>query len=229
MSDSHFFRFPHTPHLAWLGQGSPRDDKVLDPSRVRDFLSTDVVIEEKVDGANLGLSFELDGSLLLQNRGEWLASPRPLQFNRLDAWVSFREQSLFDALGPKLILFGEWLAAAHSLDYQKLPDWLVGFDVFDRGENKFYDTQRRNMLLSNAAIVPVKEIARGRFTLAELCSLLTESHSAYRDGPIEGFYLRSEADGWLTSRSKLVSKEFTQNIGDHWRSRTVRWNRLATG
>ena len=24
-----FFRFPHTPHIAWLGKDSPRDDKVL--------------------------------------------------------------------------------------------------------------------------------------------------------------------------------------------------------
>ncbi|NLZ78249.1 MAG: DNA ligase, partial [Gammaproteobacteria bacterium] len=28
MSD--FFRFPHTPHIDWLGEGMPRDDKVLD-------------------------------------------------------------------------------------------------------------------------------------------------------------------------------------------------------
>ncbi|MGV3590570.1 MAG: DNA ligase, partial [Gammaproteobacteria bacterium] len=26
-----FFRFPHTPHIAWLGAGMPRDDKVLAP------------------------------------------------------------------------------------------------------------------------------------------------------------------------------------------------------
>ena len=29
-----FFRFPHTPHIAWLGQGTPRDDKVLSPDEV---------------------------------------------------------------------------------------------------------------------------------------------------------------------------------------------------
>ena len=47
-----FFRFPHTPHLAWLGPGQPRDDKVLSPIETRAFLTGDVVVEEKVDGAS---------------------------------------------------------------------------------------------------------------------------------------------------------------------------------
>ena len=34
-----FFRFPHTPHLAWLGEGSPRDDKVLSPNEVTGLLA----------------------------------------------------------------------------------------------------------------------------------------------------------------------------------------------
>jgi hypothetical protein len=55
MSDG-FFRFPHTPHLAWLGQGEPRDDKVLSADGSLNLLSADVVLEEKVDGANLGFS-----------------------------------------------------------------------------------------------------------------------------------------------------------------------------
>ena len=49
-----FFRFPHTPHLAWLGQGAPRDDKVLTPAEARALLTDAVVVEEKLDGANLG-------------------------------------------------------------------------------------------------------------------------------------------------------------------------------
>ena len=70
-----FFRFPHTPHLAWLGEGSPRDDKVLSPDEVTALLASDVVVEEKLDGANLGLSLAPDGRLRVQNRGQYLAQP----------------------------------------------------------------------------------------------------------------------------------------------------------
>jgi len=45
MENDPFFRFPHTPHLAWLGRGTPRDDKVLSPADAAGLLAGDVVIE----------------------------------------------------------------------------------------------------------------------------------------------------------------------------------------
>lgn len=51
-----FFRFPHTPHLAWLGTVPPRSDKVLAEDEVANLLAKEVVVEEKVDGANIGFS-----------------------------------------------------------------------------------------------------------------------------------------------------------------------------
>ena len=50
-----FFRFPHIPHLAWLGSDQPRDDKVLPTAEANVLLSGEVVLEEKLDGANLGV------------------------------------------------------------------------------------------------------------------------------------------------------------------------------
>jgi hypothetical protein len=51
-----FHKFRHTPHLLWLGTGSPREDKVLKAADVEDFLAGELIVEEKVDGANMGLS-----------------------------------------------------------------------------------------------------------------------------------------------------------------------------
>lgn len=72
---STFYRFPHTPHLAWLGVGEPRDDKVLPASEAEALLARDVVVEEKLDGANLGFSIAGDGRLQAQNRGQYLQAP----------------------------------------------------------------------------------------------------------------------------------------------------------
>ena len=58
-----FFRFPHTPHIAWLATGAPRDDKVLSPDEAHELLAGEVVLEEKLDGANLGFSVSPDGVL----------------------------------------------------------------------------------------------------------------------------------------------------------------------
>ena len=56
-----FFRFPHT-----------RDDKVLSHAEVASLLSGEVVVEEKLDGANVGLSLDANGNLVVQNRGQYL-------------------------------------------------------------------------------------------------------------------------------------------------------------
>jgi ATP-dependent RNA circularization protein (DNA/RNA ligase family) len=127
MSD--FFRFPHTPHIAWLGQGAPRDDKVLSPAEVKALLSDEVVVEEKLDGANLGLSLDEDGNVRAQNRGQYLAEPHAGQFARLPAWLMQHGEALRSVLNRDLIVFGEWCAARHALDYTDLPDWFVVFDV----------------------------------------------------------------------------------------------------
>lgn len=85
---SAFFRFPHTPHIAWLGKGQPRDDKVLAVDEANQLLREAVVLEEKVDGANLGLSIGSDGVVRAQNRGQYLPEPYTGQFSRLNAWLA---------------------------------------------------------------------------------------------------------------------------------------------
>ena len=145
-----FFRFPHTPHLAWLGRGEPRDDKVLSEAEAAELLSAEVVLEEKVDGANLGFSLSADGELRVQNRGQYLAEPHSGQFARLPQWLAIHSSGIGDALlehaDNGLMLFGEWCAARHSLDYTRLPDWFLLFDVFEGSSGHFWSSSRRDDL-----------------------------------------------------------------------------------
>ena len=221
-----FFRFPHTPHLEWLGSGSPRDDKVLAPAEALAILAGTVTVEEKIDGANLGLSIGPEGGLRAQNRGHYLDPPFSGQFEKLAIWLATRADALFDALEGDLILFGEWSAARHSLDYDRLPDWFLVFDVYDRTAHRFWSTARRDELVRRLELTPVPTVARGRFALADLENILKSHPSAYRSGPLEGVVVRREDDAWLDSRAKLVRPDFTQSIGAHWSGRGIQWNRL---
>lgn len=227
MGELDFFRFPHTPHLAWLGEGEPRDDKVLSRAEAAGFLAEPVVVEEKLDGANLGVSLDLAGNLLLQNRGQYLQRPYHGQFARLDAWLQAHADALFDALTPELLVFGEWCAARHSLGYDQLPDWWLVFDIYDRKAGRFWSVERRNDLSSAHGLITVPTLARSRFTLQELVSMVKRCPSSYRHGPLEGIVVRTEDDAWTDARAKLVRADFVQNIGEHWRNRALEWNRLA--
>ena len=221
-----FFRFPHIPHIAWLATGRPRDDKVLSPLEASEFLSSEIVVEEKLDGANLGLSIGPDGSLRVQNRGGWLLPPYHGQFVRLPAWLDQHQERLFDALEPHLIVFGEWCAARHSLDYDRLPDWWVVFDVWDRNVQRFWSTTRRNAWAQAAGVPHIARLRQGRFTLQQLQDAAISSASQYRLGPPEGLILRREDDAWLRARAKLVRPDFVQGIVTHWRRQPLQWNRL---
>ncbi|PXX77730.1 RNA ligase family protein [Rivihabitans pingtungensis] len=223
MSD--FFRFPHTPHLAWLGAGSPRDDKVLSAAQAQALLAGEVVVEEKLDGANLGFSLAADGELRAQNRGQYLADPHSGQFARLPAWLAQHGAALHAALTPSLMLFGEWCAARHSLDYPALPDWFLLFDVYDRAAGRFWSVPRRNALAMAAGLVTTPQRAHGQTSLAALRQLLDQP-SCYRPGPLEGVVVRQESALWCEARAKLVRPDFTQAIDAHWRRRAIEWNRV---
>lgn len=224
MSD--FFRFPHTPHLAWLAAGSPREDKVLSSAEADSFLADQVSVEEKMDGANIGFSLDSDGRLRVQNRGQYLAEPYSGQFARLASWIGIHGQKITEALAAGLILFGEWCAARHSLDYENLPDWFLAFDTYDTETKKFWSTERRNQLAEAASIAVVPLMFKGKTSLAFLKSLLNSEQSRFRNGALEGIVMRKESGGWLDSRSKLVRQDFTQDITEHWRRRGIEWNQV---
>ncbi len=222
---SSFFRFPRTPHIAWLSFGKPRDDKVVSSEEALDFLSDEVVVEEKVDGANVGFSLDPSGRVRAQNRGEYLGPGAHAQWQPLWPWLDARRDALAKALGPDRMIFGEWCFARHSVPYDRLPDWLLAFDVYDRACGRFWSTRRRDLLLAGLGICPVPTVSEGSFTLTTLKQLLGESRVGTT--PMEGIYVRREDDDWLLGRAKLVRPEFVQQIGEHWSVRTLVRNRLA--
>ncbi|MDD5330396.1 MAG: RNA ligase family protein, partial [Sulfuricella sp.] len=165
-----------------------------------------------------------DGVFRAQNRGQYLTRPLTGQFARLNDWLAMHEEALFDALGESLILFGEWVAAVHSLEYPGLPDYFLAFDVYDRREKKFWSTARRDALVAELGLHHIHVIGSGEYQLGAIEQLLRSATSSYRHGACEGVYLRQEDNNWLIARAKLVHPDFVQNIGEHWRSRTLRWN-----
>ncbi len=222
-----FFRFPQTAHLAWLGEGAPRDDKLLSASEVEGLLAGPVVVEEKLDGANIGISLGPDGQLRVQNRGQYLQAPYKGQFSRLNAWLGQHQYALRDLLTADRILFGEWCAAMHSVAYDNLPDWFLLFDLYDLNEGRFASVKRRDALAVEAGLARVPRLSAGEFLLEDLLGLIKDCRSAYADLPVEGFVVRRDSGDWCSARGKLVRADFTQAIETHWSRKPLRWNRVA--
>jgi len=140
----------------------------------------------------------------------------------LEKWISQNSKNLCEILQPKIhVLFGEWCQLKHSIFYDGLPDYFIVFDLYDKVKGHFISRQNLETICANKfPIVPL--ITKQRFaTRNEIEYLLNNTSSVYRikeKGPLEGLYLKidDENKGINIHRSKVVKKEFTQNITKHW-------------
>lgn len=217
-------KFPSTPHLTNLGSNPIRGDKVMTEPERNEFLRHYITIEEKIDGANLGISFDEHGEILLQNRGNYLNFPYLRQWKKLPSWIEKRMDKLFDILSNRYIMYGEWCYAKHSITYSLLSDWFICFDLYDKKENKFLSSVRRNTLLIGSGIESIVELSSGYFSLPNLVQLLSTSY--YSNELAEGLYLRVNNDRWLETRAKLVRPQFIQNIEQHWSKQSLKENKI---
>ncbi len=219
-----FHKFPRTPHLAVLVDSVIRDDKVMSVPERKMFLRHEFVVEEKVDGANLGISFDGEASVRCQNRGAYLQYPYTGQWKKLSEWLASKTDILFEKLTDQYILFGEWCYAQHSVFYDNLPDWFLGFDIFNKERLRFLSCSKRDALFRDIGISGIPGITKGHFTLSELKGMLSISRLC--DKPAEGIYLRFDQEDWLKQRAKLVRSEFIQSVGWHWTRGGIKINQL---
>lgn len=218
-----FFRFPSTPYLFAPAGVDIRADKVLTDAERAAFLDQPLHVEEKLDGENLGISF--DGDVLrFQTRGSYV-SAGGRRFRGIDTWIRPRRARLVDAIGTDLILFGEWCAVQHSVRYERLPDWFALFDVYQRSTGRFWEPALRDELARDLGLAIVPFLAVGRFDGAGLVELLGVSR--YGHEPMEGIVARALADDSPVPRAKLVRAEFVQEIDEHWMTTARPLNRLA--
>jgi hypothetical protein len=231
------YKYPRTAHLAGsrLQQG---DDGHVPYSKIAGRF---IVVEEKLDGGNTGVSFSPAAELLLQSRGHYLTGGgRERQFNLFKSWATAHEAPLLEKLEDRYIMYGEWMHKKHSVFYDRLPAYFNEFDVWDRSRCIFLSTDARRALLAGTPVLPVPVLFRGMAPgkLADLMALIGPSLAkspawrsvfesvvmregfdlakswkmADKSDLMEGLYIKVEQDGKVVDRLKLVRSDFVQAI-----------------
>lgn len=219
-----FNKFPSTPYIE-TDKFTFRNDKVLDAGEIQELLSEEITVEEKIDGANLGISFDNDGNLLLQNRGSYLLFPLEGQWKPLEKWINQKENQIFDVISDKYILFGEWCYIKHSIYYDALPDWFIAFDIYDKKKKQFLSVEYRNQLIERMDLSKVPILGYGKYSIEKLKSFFGQSK--FGQEMCEGIYLRQDKDSFLRYRAKIVRHDFNQGIEEHWSKKTLVKNRVV--
>jgi hypothetical protein len=234
-----FTKYPRTPHL--FGSRGTDDDKHLGQRESLDFIADpSLIVEEKLDGTNVGIHFTSAGRMVLQCRGHEITSGMHVQYDLFKQWTMGKRPDLEAMLEDRLILFGEWLYARHSLYYRRLPHYFFEFDIYDKRRKVFLDLASRLETLEVTGIHTVPVVHRGPASAEEILSLIGPSQfdSVFEnpmtrgsDSFMEGLYLRTEADGFVTGRAKCVRPEFVEKVkqSEHWQHQPVVPNLLADG
>lgn len=150
-------KFVRTFHLVDLGSMQD-DDKIVTSGDRPMFLGPVVSLEEKIDGANIGISLhptELAAderpAFRFQKRAHFVTGATEAQFAGLEEWAWENRRALRKllilplpeataapaelsgcraSLGQRIV-FGEWCLALHSKSYKRLCDKFLIFDIFD--------------------------------------------------------------------------------------------------
>ena len=214
MKEQHLLKFPRTPHLLNLGAAT-RDDKILSSSDIAQLLSASQVgrylfIEEKLDGANMGISIDPSTSRIqVQNRSHYVSASYHPQFAPLNRWIDKHSMELWDILEPgRHILYGEWLYATHSVRYTALPDWFIAYDCYDRVAAQFLCRKALEALLARTTIAIAPIIHEGPVPNLEFILSLADAGSAFNQERREGIVIRVCDEEKVISRAKLVRKDF---------------------
>lgn len=240
MGTSHgdFFKYPRTPHIA--GSTGTSDDKKLGSKDTEKILSDpSLIVEEKVDGTNVGLHFS-EGKLVLQCRGHEITAGMHPQYDLFKQWATVKQNVFEEMLGEQFIIYGEWTYAKHCIHYLELPHYFFEFDILDKHTEEFLTLERRLEMLEDTGIETVPVVHQGEISLGELLDLVAPSDLGAQfehpvtgkiDNLVEGLYLRTEDEEKVTSRAKYVRPEFIEKIkqSQHWQYEKMTPNEMVEG
>lgn len=232
-------KYPRTHHLESSRlQPGDEDLKAVPFSALADRY---LVVEEKMDGSNSGISFAEDGSLRLQSRGHYLSGgPRERHFSLFKQWANVYRDQLYACLGSRYLMYGEWLYAKHTIFYNDLPHYFLEFDVYDQVEGRFLTTaQRRAFLQDLPFVTSVRVLHEGKVEgLEQLVGMVTHSGAITGNSraflrqscqeldldasrveqetdlseQMEGLYIKVEEEGRVIQRLKWVRPSFLTRV-----------------
>ncbi len=233
-------KYPRTHHLE--GSRLQPGDEGMGDFPFSQLRNCHLVVEEKMDGANSGISFSADKQLKLQSRGHFLTGGyRERHFNLLKQWAWCHASALWDILQDRYIMYGEWMYAKHTVFYDTLPHYFLEFDLYDKTTQTFLSTRARRALLKDSPVVSVAVLHEGPLRqlddLSKLLGLslfkskgwktnlneLSESleldparvrMQTDRSSEMEGLYVKWEDENRVLGRYKFVRASFMQAIAD---------------
>jgi hypothetical protein len=201
-------KYNRTYHLPW-SPGSTNDDRISD--NVESLLGTEIVITEKLDGENCGMT---DEGVYARSHATFTTSPWSREVRQL------HKLSVEDELGDGVFLFGENMEGIHSIEYTNLESYFYIFGIRDNDIWIPWEKVEEYSYLLDIPTVPVlfKGIVNSAKELQQIVEDLVSKPSEL-GGQREGIVVRTAGmfhnDDFADNVMKWVRKGHVQT-DVHW-------------
>lgn len=201
-------KYNRTYHLPW-SPGSTNDDRISD--NVESLLGNEIVITEKLDGENCGMT---DEGVYARSHATFTTSAWSREVRQL------HKLSVEDELGDGVFLFGENMEGIHSIEYTNLTSYFYIFGIRDNDIWIPWEKVEEYSYLLDIPTVPVlfKGVANTAKELQQIVEDLVSKPSEL-GGQREGIVVRTAGmfhnDDFADNVMKWVRKGHVQT-DVHW-------------
>jgi len=201
-------KYNRTYHLPW-SPGTTSDDRIS--NSVESLLGTEIVITEKLDGENCGMT---DEGVYARSHATFTTSPWSREVRQL------HKVKVENMLGEGVLLFGENMEGIHSIEYSNLESYFYIFGVRDNEIWIPWEQVEEYSYLLDIPTVPVlfKGVVNTVKELQEIVEDLVSKPSEL-GGQREGIVVRNAGmfhnDDFADNVMKWVRKGHVQT-DEHW-------------
>lgn len=201
-------KYPRTYHLPW-SEGATNDDRIS--HCIDSFLNTDIIITEKLDGENCGMT---NNGVYARSHTAFTTSPWSVEVRNI------HNMYIRNNLTDGFFIFGENMEGIHSIEYTNLTSYFYIFAIRDNNIWLSWDDVEFYSKLLNLPTVPIlfKGSVDSEEKLKNIIKNLMSSNSRF-GGEIEGIVIRNS--------NNFIDNEFNENVikyvrkdhvktSDHW-------------
>lgn len=219
--------FPITPHLPFNPNTSVNDE-VASFTIANTVFSMPVHVEEKIDGASVGMTI-FNGEPLIRNRDHILRkgyekdTPAKKQFKSIWGWW-YERKECFQCLEGYSV-YGEWMKARHGIYYCRLPDWFIAYDLFDQSNKTFIQPIKARKILTQFGFSVPEQRFYGYVKDYQMFSDMANKISSWSSELSEGIYVKTHDEFIVTGRFKMVRPGYVR--GKYWDFKKMSENNVA--
>ncbi|MBI4095719.1 MAG: hypothetical protein HY438_02565 [DPANN group archaeon] len=233
-----FPKYPEAYRLVYQNLGTRSDKTYLTEPDVRALFSGEVVLEEKLDGSTLIVTWT-GGKPLLRAKGARIIS----EFEKTKAFIhaynwAYQNSEKLEKIPQGLAIVGEWLYAMHSIPYNELPDFFVAFDVIEKRSGRILPFEQKRRIIENCGLASAPVFVQHRIKHDEVPSYIGPSefsgaHPEYETPfaeaqTIEGIVVKNYSSRFPNGlwSGKYITNEFTESFELHWLKKPLVKNKL---